>query len=140
MIESDAVGRFLTSHTKGVLTTVKRDGRPQLSNIIFGHFDDRVHISVRDALAKTHNARRDPRVSLHVTDDNFGRYLVIEGMAQLTPVTTAPKDTAADLLVRTYRSIAGEHPDWNEYREAMIHQRRLVVSFEVDHAYGQGVD
>ena len=140
MIEPDAVSNFLHAHSRGVLTTLKRDGRPQLSNVVYGFFDDRVHISVREHLAKTHNATRDPRVSFHVTNDSFGRYLVIDGTALVSAVTASPTDVTAELLVRTYRSIAGEHPDWDEYREAMIQQKRVVISFGTDHAYGQGVE
>lgn len=139
MLERDAVLEFLTAHSRGVLTTLKRDGRPQLSNIMYGVFDDQVHVSVTKTRAKTRNLRRDPRASLHVTDDQFGRYVVIDGTATLTPVTTAPDDQAAEMLVRTYRSIAGDHPDWDEFREAMIDQGRLVISVGIDHAYGQGV-
>ena len=140
MIEQDSVRRFLAEHSKGVLTTLKRDGRPQMSNIVYGFFDERVHVSVSENLAKTRNATRDPRVSLHVTNDNFGRYLVVEGVADVSSLTVAPDDETAELLVRTYRSIAGEHPDWDEYRDAMIQQRRVVISFGADHAYGQGVE
>lgn len=139
MISAEAALRFLRDHSRGVLTTLKRNGRPQLSNIMYGVFDGKAHISVTDSRAKTRNLRRDPRASLHVTDDQFGRYLVVEGTAELTEVTTRPDDDAADLLVRTYRSIAGEHPDWDEYRQAMIDQGRLVISLGIDHAYGQGI-
>ena len=139
MIQSHATERFLVAHSKGVLTTLKRDGRPQLSNIAYAFFDAQVHISVTEPTAKARNALRDPRVSLHVTDSSFGRYLVVDGKAALTSVTVAPDDEAANLLVSTYRSIAGEHPDWEEFRQAMISEHRLVISFGVDHAYGMGI-
>lgn len=140
MTIADAALRFLDAHSRGVLTTIKRDGRPQLSNIMYGVFDGKAHISVTDTRAKTRNLRRDPRAALHVTDDQFGRYVVVEGTAELTGVTTRPDDAAADLLVRTYRAIAGEHPDWDEYRQAMIDQERLVISLGIEHAYGQGIE
>lgn len=109
-----------------------------MSVIIYGLVDDRVSISVTSGRAKTHNARRDPRVSMLVTAD-FGAHLIVEGTAHLTDVTADPTDDAAEALVATYRSIAGEHPDWDEYRQAMIDQKRLVLSFAVEHAYGMGV-
>ena len=138
MIDPAAVQEFLAAHDRGVLTTIKRDGRPQSSVIVYGLIDGRVHISVTASRAKTHNARRDPRVSMLVTKD-FGAHLIVEGTASLSEVTTDPADDAADLLVATYRSIAGDHPDWDEYRQAMIDQRRLVLSFDIEHAYGMGV-
>ena len=140
MLDPESVHAFLAAHTRGVLVTLKGDGRPQLSNIMYGFFDDRVHISVTDGRAKTRNLARDRRATLHVTDEAFGRYLVVDGTADLTSVTTEPNDRAADLLAATYRSIAGEHPDWHEFRQAMIDQHRLVISFGIEHAYGQGIE
>ena len=66
----------------------------------------------------------------------MGPYAVLEGTARLTPVTTDPHDASAEELVDVYRAISGEHPDWDEYRAAMITDQRLVVSFVIEHAYG----
>ena len=140
MLDHTTAIRFLADHNRGVLTTLKRNGRPQLSNIVYALLDGRPHISVSEGLAKTNNLRRDPRVSLHVTDGSFGRYLVVEGSAELTGVPEHPDDDTSDLLVDTYRAIAGEHPDWREYRQAMIDERRLVIHFDIERAYGFGVD
>lgn len=123
---------------KGVLVTLKRDGRPQLSNINYA-YDAATHtvrISVTDDRAKTRNLRRDSRASLHVTSDDFWSYEVLEGTVTLSDVTTDPHDAAADELVQLYRAAAGEHPDWDEYRQAMIAQGRLVVRLPVEHVYG----
>lgn len=131
---------LLAKHHGGVLTTIKRDGRPQLSNVSYT-FDPStrlIRISVTDGRAKTKNLRRDPRASFYVSAPDFRAYVVAEGIAQLTPVTTAPDDAAADELVDVYRAIAGEHPDWDEYRAAMIADDRLVVTIPVDHMYGYG--
>jgi PPOX class probable F420-dependent enzyme len=130
---------FLAGSSKGVLVTLKRDGRPQLSNIVY-HCDGgagRVRISVTDDRAKTRNAARDPRVSLHVTSADFWSYVVAEGDAELTAVAAEPDDDAVAELVDLYRAISGEHPDWDDYRAAMIRERRRVLSFAVTHAYGQ---
>jgi len=122
----------------GVLVTLKRDGRPQLSNV--GHTYDPatgvIRISVTDGRAKTANLRRDPRASYYVTTPDMGAYLVAEGTAELMPVTTAPDDATADELVDVYREIAGEHPDWDEFRAAMVEDRRLVLRITVDRTYG----
>ena len=121
---------------KGVLATVKRDGRPQLSNVMFAVIDGVIVISVTDTRAKTRNMRRDPRVSLHVTAPDFWSYVVFEGDARLTPVATAPDDQTVDELVGTYRAMVGEHPDWEDYRAAMVVDRRLVVHLSPTHVYG----
>ena len=132
--------RLASQTNKSVLVTLKRDGRPQLSNINHA-YDARtrtVRISVTDDRAKTRNLRRDPRGSLHVASDDFWSWEVLEGTATLSEVTTDPHDEAAEELVRLYRDVAGEHPDWDEYRQAMIDDRRLVVRLHVEHVYGSG--
>lgn len=122
---------------RGVLATVKADGRPQLSNIMFGVGPDGVvRISVTASRAKTANIRRDPRVSLHVTSADFWSYVVLEGDAVLTPVAVDPDDATADELVELYRELQGEHPDWAEYRAAMVADERLVVRLATTRAYG----
>ena len=122
---------------RGVLVTLKADGRPQLSNIAHGLGGDGViRISVTADRAKTKNAGRDPRVSLHVTADDFWSYVVIEGDAELAPVASAPDDATVDELVELYRTLQGEHPDWDEYRAAMVADRRLVLRVRPTRAYG----
>ncbi len=122
---------------RGVLATLKVDGRPQLSNIMFGiGTDGTVRISVTATRAKTANMRRDPRVSLHVTAADFWSYVVLEGEAELTPVAADEHDATVDELVELYRGLQGEHPDWAEYRAAMVADQRLVVRLNPTHAYG----
>ncbi len=120
----------------GVLTTIKRDGRPQLSNVGYAFADGVIRISVTDGRAKTKNLRRDPRASFYVCAPSFGSYVVAEGTAELTPVAAKPQDATVDELVDLYRAISGEHPDWDEYREAMVNDGRLVVAIPVDRVYG----
>jgi PPOX class probable F420-dependent enzyme len=122
---------------RGVLATVKVDGRPQLSNIMFGiAADGVVRISVTETRAKTANVRRDPRVSLHVTAADFWSYVVLEGEGELTPVALDPDDATVDELVDLYRDLQGEHPDWAEYRAAMVTDQRLVLRLRASRAYG----
>jgi PPOX class probable F420-dependent enzyme len=129
---------FARTTSKGVVVTLKRDGRPQLSNISHTVGDDgMIRVSVTDGRAKTANLRRDPRVSLHVTSDDFWAWVVIEGTAELSPVTTEPGDATGQELAAAYRQIAGEHPDWDEYFAAMVDQRRIVLRIHPEHAYGQ---
>jgi PPOX class probable F420-dependent enzyme len=137
MMELDAALDFIRSRQNGVLTTLKRDGRPQLSNITY-HLgdDDVVRISVTDGRAKTANVRRDKRVSLHVSQEDFWAYVVVEADAELSPVSAAPDDATVDELVEYYRAAAGEHPDWDEYRSVMVSEGRLVVRLRPTRAYG----
>jgi PPOX class probable F420-dependent enzyme len=130
---------FVAENRWGVLATLKRDGRPQLSNVGYAYDTDAglVRISVTDDRAKTRNLRADPRVSLHVTSKDFWTWVVVEGTAELTPVAADPRDATVEELVTYYRGVSGEHSDWDDYRAAMVRDRRLVVRFTPLHAYGQ---
>ena len=120
-----------------MLATEKRDGRPQLSNITYFLGDDGViRVSVTDSRAKTRNLRRNPRASLHVAQSDFWKYCVIECDVELLPVTTDPSDATAEALVEYYRSVMGEHEDWDDYRRAMIEEGRLLLLLTPTHAYG----
>jgi PPOX class probable F420-dependent enzyme len=122
----------------GVLATIKRDGRPQLSNVSF-HYDageQTIRVSVTAGRAKTANIRRDPRVSFHVSTAEGWSYAVAEGTASLSPTAADPHDATVDALVDVYRSIGGEHPDWDEYRAAMVADRRILLTIAVDRVYG----
>lgn len=128
---------FVRDHRWGVLVTLKSDGRPQLSNIAYGvDADGVIRISVTAGRAKTANAQRDPRVSLHVTREDFYAYAVIEGSAELSAVTTEPGDAAGQELAALYRSLAGEHDDWDDYFAAMVRDRRQVLRIHPERAYG----
>lgn len=122
---------------QGVLVTLRSDGRPQLSNIAYA-LDDAgtARISVTDARAKTRNLRRDRRASLYVPGDTFWSYLVLDGTAELSPVATAPDNATVDELAELYRTVAGEHPDWDEFRAVMVAEGRLVVRLRIERAYG----
>ena len=128
---------FIRERHFGVLATLRRDGRPQLSNVAYSVFDDGViGVSVTDGRAKTNNLRRDSRASLHVTRDDFWAYCVLDCDVELMPVVTDPNDATADALVEYYRRASGEHPDWDEYRQAMVTDRRLLARLTPTHAYG----
>ena len=130
---------FVAGRKWGVLATVKRDGRPQLSNVGYAYDPDEqlFRVSVTADRAKTRNLERDPRVTLHVSSDDFWSWAAVEATAELTPVAAAPDDATADELVAYYRGISGEHEDWDDYRAAMVRDRRLVVRFGPEHLYGQ---
>lgn len=133
---SDALD-FARQHRNGVLVTQKRDGRPQLSNIIYAVDDDGlVRISITADRAKAKNLARSPIASLHVTRDDFYAYVVLEADAELSPVAEAPDDSTVDELVDLYRAMIGEHDDWDDYRAAMVSDQRLVVRLKPTSAYG----
>jgi PPOX class probable F420-dependent enzyme len=127
---------FAAARRNGVLVTLKRDGRPQLSNIVYDLADGVARISITADRAKYANLRRDPRASLYVSRDDFWGYVVLEGDAELTSVPQATDDDTVDQLVELYRTISGEHPDWDDYRRAMVADRRVLVSIAVTGAYG----
>ena len=136
-MELSAAVDYARAHHRGVLVTLKRDGRPQLSNITYHLGDDGiVRISVTDGRAKTTNIRRDTRVALYVSQEDFWAYVVVEGDAELSPVASAPDDATVEELVEYYRSLAGEHPDWDDYRRVMVSDRRLIVRLRPTRAYG----
>ncbi len=137
-MERPTADRHLASSHQGILITIRRDGRPQSSNIAYSYADGIARISVTADRAKTKNMQRDPRATLHVTStENWYQYVVADGAVELMPVTTDPDDATADLLCEVYESIAGQpHPDWGEFRQAMVDEGRLVASLRVNHVYG----
>ena len=134
----DKLLAVIADNSLGVLATIKRDGRPQLSNVTY-HFDPRalaIEISVTEPRAKTRNLRRDPRASLLVSSDDGWSYAVAAGNAVLSPPATSPDDETVESLVTLYRNVAGEHPDWDEYRQAMVIDRRVLLRLSIGHLYG----
>ena len=130
---------FARQYRNGVLVTLKRDGRPQLSNITYLVGDDGViRISITADRAKYVNLKRDQRASLHVTQPDFWGYVVVDADADVAPVAASPDDATVEELVELYRAVQGEHPDWDDYRAAMVNDRRLVVRLPVGRVYGMG--
>ena len=128
---------FARTNRWSVLTTIRRNGRPQLSNVAHQVYDDPlIRISITGDRAKYHNLRREPWAALYITRADGYAYAVLEGTAEVTPVAADPHDATVDELVALYRDIAGEHPDWDEYRQAMVSDRRAVVRFSPERAYG----
>jgi PPOX class probable F420-dependent enzyme len=125
---------FVRERHQAVLTTLRGDG---LSNVTYAVDDEGViTISVTDSRAKTRNLRRDPRAALHVTRPDFWAYCVLDCDAELMPVAADPDDATVDALVEYYRAANGEHPDWDDYRRAMVSDRRLALRLRPTHAYG----
>jgi PPOX class probable F420-dependent enzyme len=134
-------GRFaelIAGQRQGVLVTLRKDGWPQLSNVNYAWYADEqtIKISTTDDRAKTGNMRREPRASFHVTSGDFWSYVVVDGRAELSAVARDTHDAAVEELIDLYRAVRGEHPDWADYRAAMVRDRRLVVRLRAERAYG----
>ncbi|MGN6300968.1 MAG: PPOX class F420-dependent oxidoreductase [Angustibacter sp.] len=129
---------LLRGARRGVLATLKRDGRPQLSTVSYAVDPESLLVrnSTRSPRAKTANLRRDPRLSLHASSADGWSYVVAEGRGQLGAVASDPHDATVAELVEHYRSLNGEHPDWAEFRQAMVDEERLVLSFVPERLYG----
>ncbi|TNH27312.1 PPOX class F420-dependent oxidoreductase [Micromonospora orduensis] len=133
-----ALTDLIAGRSMGVLATIKRDGRPQLSTVVYSFDRDAglIRVSVTEGRAKTANLRRDPRASFHVSSEDGWAYAVVEGRAELTPTAAEPGDATVQELVDLYRELSGEHPDWDEYRQAMVDDRRLVLRLHAERVYG----
>jgi PPOX class probable F420-dependent enzyme len=138
MSHDDAFHSLLTGGALGVLVTLKRDGRPQLSTVGYDYDSGRrvIRVSVTDDRAKTRNLRRDPRASFHVSSADGWSFVVAECRAELGVVTEDPYDSAADELVDYSRATGGERAEWDEFRKTMVAERRLLVNLHVERLYG----
>ncbi len=126
---SEAI-EWAAERSLGVLITIRSDGRPQSSDIVYDLDEGSFVVSVTAGRAKTANLRRDPRAVLHVSDAASWSYVSFDGTVELAPVATDPDDATCDALVRYYERVTGKpHPDWAEYRRAMVDERRLVLRF-----------
>ena len=120
---------FLRPRHHAVLLTTRGSGLPKLSPVTCGVDDDgRIVVSTYPERAKTANARRTPQVSLCVLSDDFGgAWVQVDGTAEVLDVPDS-----VEPLVEYYRNIAGEHPDWAEYRQAMVTQGKSIIRVTID--------
>lgn len=132
---------LLAESRLGVLATIKSNGLPQLSPVTPYYDQDAgfIYVSMTDGRAKTANLRRDPRAALEVTSSDGWAWATAEGTATLIGPGTDPHGPEVDALVDYYRSAAGEHPDWDEYRAVMVSDRRVLMALTVDHVYGEKI-
>ncbi len=126
---SEALG-FLGSNRRAVFATHRRDGRPQMSPVVVGVDAGEVLVSSRETAMKVRNLRRDPRCSVcALTDGFFGSWVQVDGTATIVSLPEAMEG-----LVGYYRTVVGEHPDWDEYRAAMESERRVLIRVTVERA------
>jgi PPOX class probable F420-dependent enzyme len=135
-MDLDSALTFVRARQRGALATIRADGRPQLSNIMYIPVDDEFWISVTSSRAKTKNLRRDPRCVLYVPGEDFWNFVVLDGTVKLTDVTSDEHDDVAEELVEYYRRGSGEHPDWDDFRSVMVREGRLLAKFRSTSAYG----
>ena len=130
-MDLDAARDFLRTHHRSVLATTRRDGRPQLSPVAHGVGDDgRVLVSSREPAYKVRNVRRNPAVSLMALSEAwYGEWIQVDGTADIVSLPDA-----MELLVDYYRRVAGEHPDWAEYRRAMVDEKRCLIRITIERA------
>ena len=130
-MDIDAAREFLRSHPRSILATARGDGRPQMSPIVHAVDDDgRLIISSRETAYKVRNLSRDPAVSvLALSEGFFGEWIQIDGTAQVVSLPDA-----LELLVDYYRRVSGEHPDWDDYRRAMVTDQRCVIRVTITRA------
>jgi len=138
-MDRSAADSYLSASTRGILITNRKDGRSQSSNIAYTYRDGVVRISLTTSRAKTKNLLRDPRALLHVTSsDEWYQYVVADGSVEITPPATDTTDATADELCEVFEAITGQaHPDWEEFRQAMVDEGRVVARLTVEHVYGQ---
>lgn len=134
---ADAV-ELARATNRSVLTTIRSNSRPQISNVLH-HVDDDglIRISITASRAKYANMRRTPWAALHVNGSNFWTFAVIEADVSLSEVAAGQHDATVEELVEMYRALSGEHPDWDEYRTAMVADRRVVAQLAPSRAYGK---
>jgi PPOX class probable F420-dependent enzyme len=122
---------FVREHHHAVMQTYRRDGTPQMSPVACNvDADGRIVVSTRETAMKTKHLRRDPRVALCVLSDQFfGDWIQIEGTAQIVSLPEAMEP-----LVDYYRTTSGEHPDWDDYRAAMVRDQRVIVRITPERA------
>jgi PPOX class probable F420-dependent enzyme len=128
-VDRERLLEFLRPRHKGTLVSTRRDGRPQMSPVTCGVDDEgRIVVSTYPERAKAVNLRRDPRVSILVHSDDWNDpYVQVDGTAEVLDMPDA-----LEPLVEYYRCISGEHPDWDEYRQAMVAQDKSLIRITIE--------
>jgi PPOX class probable F420-dependent enzyme len=130
-VDVSTAQEFIRSNHRAVMATFRKDGRPALSPVLVAlDGDGRVIVSTRETAMKVKHLRRDPRVAISVLPDGFfGDWVQAEGHAEIVDLPDA-----MELLVDYYRGLSGEHPDWDDYRAAMVRDQRVIVRFAIERA------
>ena len=134
---NEAIAWASTTH-HGVLITLRKDGRPQSSDIAYAVINGKFCISATATRAKTINLLRDNRAGLHITSPEIWSYISFDGIAEITQIAQQPEDSVCKELAKVFTAIQKkQHPNWDEFNQAMINDKRLVIRFVPDSAVGQ---
>lgn len=132
----DNIRDFISSNDKAVLSTFRRSGAAQLSIVSVGPYGEGAAFTTTEDRAKLWNLRRDPRCSLLVSHDSWWGFVVLEGSARIMSPDNTDAEELRQAFREVYRSISGEHPDWDEYDRAMVNDRRAVIVVVPERIYG----
>ena len=133
----DSVKEFASGTHRGVLTTFRRNGGAQMSIITCGPMRDGIAFTVTEDRAKLKNLRRNPRCTLLVSHEDWRPYVALEGTAQIISANNTGAEELRLALREAYRAASGEdHPNWDEYDQAMRDDRRSVIIVVPDQIYG----
>ena len=135
----DNIRDFISSNDKAVLSTFRRSGAAQLSIVSVGPYGEGAAFTTTEDRAKLWNLRRDPRCSLPVSQDSWWGFVVLEGSARIMSADNTDPEELSQAFREVYRSISGEHPDWEEYDRAMVNDRRAVIVVVPERIYGTAV-
>lgn len=135
----DNIRDFISNNDKAVLSTFRRSGAAQLSIVVVGNYADGAAFTTTEDRAKLANLRRDPCCSLLVSQDSWWGFVVLEGTARVMAADNTDPEELRQAFREVYRSISGEHPDWDEYDRAMVEDRRAVVVVAPERIYGTAV-
>jgi PPOX class probable F420-dependent enzyme len=133
----DNVRNFTTENHQGVLTCFRRNGAAQMSIVTCGAYQDGVAFTTTEDRAKLHNLRRNPRCSLMISHPDWRPFVVLEGTARILSPGRADPDELRQALRDVFRAASGQdHPNWEEYDQAMVQDRRSAIIVVPDHIYG----
>ena len=128
--------RFMEANHRGIVTTYRRSGTPQMSILLAGPFRGGAAFVAREATAKVNNLRRDPRCAVLTVSAGWSSYVVVEGTAEVLSWDNTDHEELRLLLREVYGACGGDHPDYEEFDRVMREERRVVVIVRPGSVYG----
>mgnify|MGYP001230508808 CR=1 FL=1 len=137
-MDLDQAVKWASNSHHGALITLRKDGRPQSSDIVYALIEGKFCISATATRAKTRNLLRDNRAVLHITSPESWSYISFDGVAEISETAQQANDKVCKELADVFKAVQKkQHPDWDEFNEAMISDKRLVIRFVPNSAVGQ---
>jgi PPOX class probable F420-dependent enzyme len=138
MMDLEHAIEWASNNHHGILITLRKDGRSQSSDIAYAMIEGKFCISATIERAKTKNLLRDNRAVLHITSPDSWSYISFDGVAEITETAEEPNDQVCNELAALFVAVQGkQHPNWDEFNEAMINDKRIVIRFVPQSAVGQ---